>query len=203
MLIFGPRAPVITGAVIFALVQTLVSKKIWHRKFLILTFVAVSFLVLMWSQFWAGQVFLILSLASFMILSEHREDRVQASIFFYIFLVFLNFYILQSQTPLSYGLIYLGVLGLIFLAAKNLIDSSFAAIIMTFILAQFIFVMNFLPHGYFALATVSLLATYVLFSVLKDQIKYQSRRYRGAALKLLGFMALIILILITSGIRPR
>lgn len=205
-LIFQPSTAAVTGAFIFAVFEALRFKRNWWHGMMVFATAAIAFTTLLWSQWVSGQVFLALGLAAVLVLTGRWSPRkispptlLDACILAYLFLVFLNFYLFQSQTPFSYGIIYAVAILLVFLGLRQILPAGFGAWIAALLVSEFIFALHFLPFGYITLSVTSLIAAYAAVILLRQR----NSAGRQLALELAAMTALILAIFAVSGIRPR
>jgi len=205
-LIFRAAPLVFVGAFIFAAFESVRFKKNWRHGLLVFATAAISFTTLLWSKWLAGQFFLVLGLAAWLALTGRWSPRkiappvmLDACVFLYLFLVFLNFYLFQSQTPISYGVVYAAAILLVFLGLRQILPAGFGVLAAVLLVAEFIFVLHFLPFGYTALSTATLIAAYAITAILRQR----NAPTRQLAVELAVLGGLVLVIFAASGIRPR
>lgn len=209
--LFPFHPAVLVAGAIFFLIEVLRPKAAWPARILRAALPLLGIFTVSWATPLFSQAFIVSILFLYRSLGEESSlKRERANLLFFLFLIFLNFYVFRATLPKTFGLVFLFVLPLIFLAATKFVDTAFTgaanrkliALILTVLSAEWLIILYFLPQGYLSLALVSLVffllpAEGLSFGVLGTPPKER------LGWELVGGFLLAVLLLLSGGIRPR
>ncbi|MFN7088590.1 MAG: hypothetical protein ACK4NX_02110 [Candidatus Paceibacteria bacterium] len=174
-------------------------------------FVPLWLLTLSWSQPIFGQFIILTGLLSYILLTYQSKPLWRESVeLFFLFVIFLNFYVFGGTLPLSYGLVFLGAGLFLFFGIWNHLKGvlsghasiKFLAIILTVLVMEWLLSFQFLPQGYFSLSVSTLILYFVSTKTLQYILGGSATPSKLIYQALIGLF-LILIVLVSSGIRPR
>jgi len=170
----------------------------------------IGFFVLAWARSFFAQGAILVLLWSYIEL--YRKEKTawrEPALLALLFLLCANFFVFRGALPASYGISFFltaltgfAIVSLhIHTAFPEREEKKFLSLLLSALLAEWLLVMQFLPQGYLSLALASLVFYLTALHWLRK--RNATLLPKRIALELGASAALILLILLSGGIRPR